>query len=172
VRALQADPLCSEGQRHVLKLMERTFGCYIMEGAAPRAIKAELMELETELEGSRQQMKLGYTDPASGEFKAGSSVLLRNKMRTSSDEAERKACYEGLRAIGPFVAERFVAIVKRRNQLARALGHEDFYAYKVLMAEGFSKQRLFGILDGLEATTRPLMQVALGLNANQRIPTR
>lgn len=31
-------------------------------------------------------------------------MQLRNKMRTDDDEAARKACYEGLRSIGPFVA--------------------------------------------------------------------
>jgi hypothetical protein len=34
---------------------------------------------------------------------------------------------QGLRSIGPFVAERFIEIVKARNQLARLLGYEDFY---------------------------------------------
>ncbi len=36
-----------------------------------------------------------------------------------------------MRSIGPFVAERFLVIVKLRNRLARALGYEDFYDYKV-----------------------------------------
>lgn len=39
-----------------------------------------------------------------GTFHKASSVQLRNSMRTSDDEATRKACYEGLRSIGPFVA--------------------------------------------------------------------
>jgi hypothetical protein len=29
------------------------------------------------------------------------------------------------------VAEKFLVIVKKRNQLARLLGYEDFYDYKV-----------------------------------------
>ena len=39
-------------------------------------------------------MRLGYTDPDSGDFVAASSVLLRNLARTSPDERLRKACYE------------------------------------------------------------------------------
>eukprot|EP00959_Pyramimonas_sp_CCMP1952_P008205 171447-Pyramimonas_sp.AAC.2 len=42
-----------------------------------------------------------------------------------------QACLEGLRSIGRFVAEDFVAIVKGRNQVAKKLGFEDFYDYKV-----------------------------------------
>lgn len=35
-----------------------------------------------------------------------------------------------MRSIGPFVVERFVDIVKIRNQVARALGYQDYYDYK------------------------------------------
>ena len=40
-------------------------------------------------------------------------------------------CAQGVRGIGPFVSEQFVEIVKQRNKLARLLGFEDFYDYKV-----------------------------------------
>ena len=53
-------------------------------------------------------------------------------MRVSDDEATRKACYEGMRSIGPFVAERFLEIVKCRNRLARSLGYIDYYDFKVM----------------------------------------
>lgn len=69
---------------------------------------------------------------ASGAFVAASSVQLRNLMRVSEDEDTRKGAYEGLRSVGPFVAEQFLAIVKNRNKLARLLGFEDFYDLKVL----------------------------------------
>lgn len=36
-----------------------------------------------------------------------------------------------MRAIGPHVAEKLCEIVKLRNKLARSLGYEDFYDYKV-----------------------------------------
>lgn len=52
--------------------------------------------------------------------------------------------------MGPHILEKFCAIVKLRNQLARLAGFEDFYDYKVQGAEGFSKTRLFEIMDGLE----------------------
>jgi hypothetical protein len=83
--------------------------------------KAELNQLEAELAAERNVMELGYAHP-DGAFRKASSVQLRNTMRTAADEAERKAAYEGLRSIGPFVAERFAQIVKLRNKLARAAG--------------------------------------------------
>ena len=64
-------------------------------------------------------------------FTAASSVQLRNLMRVSEAEGVRRSAYEGLRSIGPFVAESFLGIVKDRNRLARLLGFQDFYDYKV-----------------------------------------
>jgi hypothetical protein len=52
-------------------------------------------------------------------------------MRVDDDEATRRAAFDALRAIGPFVAARFCEIVKTRNQLARLCGFEDFYDMKV-----------------------------------------
>lgn len=36
-----------------------------------------------------------------------------------------------MRTVGPHVAAKFCEIVKLRNKLARNLGYEDFYDYKV-----------------------------------------
>jgi len=151
----KADEL-TEDQIKTLKIFERTFGCYIMESATAREKREESMKLEGGLESKRNTMKLGAQ--LKDGFQEMSSVGLRNKMRTSPDEEERKACYEGLRAIGPFVCSNgFVEVVKARNAMAKALGYVDYYDYKVTQAEGFNKQRLFEILDTLEQGTRDVM---------------
>eukprot|EP00978_Attheya_sp_CCMP212_P016068 scaffold41822_cov58-Attheya_sp.AAC.1 len=138
----------------------RTCKCNDMS-SSPEAkkIREETSELESELEMARNNMTLGYKDPVGDrEFTEASSVGLRNVQRTSPDEATRKAAYEGLRSIGPFVLSKgFVDIVKKRNQLAKSLGFVDYYDYTVTNAEGFGKDRLFEILDGLEEGTRPLL---------------
>ena len=73
-------------------------------------------------------------------------------MKTADDEATRKAAWQGLRSLGPWVVQNgFCEMVKLRNAMARKLGYEDFYDYKVTQAEGFGKQRLFHILDTLLA---------------------
>jgi len=149
----------SEEQTKTLKIFERTFGCYIMESPVARDKREESMKLEGSLESERNTMKLGAQ--LKDGFVEMSSVGLRNKMRTSPDESERKACYEGLRGIGPFVvANGFVEVVKARNAMAKALGYVDYYDYKVTQAEGFNKQRLFEILDTLEVGTRDIMNTA------------
>ena len=152
------DALSAE-EKKTLELFVKTFGCYIMEGDEAKTLRTACTEVEGSLEAARNKMKLGAT--LEGAFVELSSVGLRTKMRTAGDEATRKACWEGLRAIGPFVTSNgFVELVKKRNQMARALGYVDFYDYKVTQAEGFGKAALFEILDTLEVGTRPLLATA------------
>lgn len=129
----------SPAQRAVLAVMKRTFGTYILPSAEADALKARLNELEAELSGARNAMKLGMAKPGGGggggEFVAMSSVQLRNAMRVAESEEERRAAYRGVCEIGPFVAPGLAEIVKLRNQLARASGFEDYYDYKVQAAE-------------------------------------
>lgn len=161
VRELLKDPNLTVDQRRTLEIMEKTFKCYITEGDKIKALKEDLISKESALSAKRNALTTGYTDPATGEFKKASSVGLRNQLRVADDEATRKACYEGMRAIGPFLAENnFLEIVKMRNVLARSMGYEDFYDYKVTSSEGFSKRRLFEIMDGLEKQSRPIMEAA------------
>lgn len=58
-------------------------------------------------------------------------MQLRNTMRVSEDEPTRKAAYEGLRSVGPFVSEALLGIVRDRNKLAKLIGFQDFYDMKV-----------------------------------------
>ena len=156
VREHLAHPEASEGQKAVLRIMERTFLSYIFESDDAVAIREKTGELESKLERARAQMKLGYEHPKDG-FQEASSVLLRTTMTTNDDEGVRKACHAGLRSIGTFIAPQFVEIIKLRNKLAHKLGYVDYYDYKVRQAEGFSKERLFQILEPLEERTRQLM---------------
>jgi hypothetical protein len=141
----------------VLNVIIRTCQCNEFPTPEAKSIREDTNRIEGNLEKDRNEMSLGYTD-ASGEFQSASSVGLRTLMRTSAEETVRKSSYEGLRSIGSFVCEKgFLDVVRLRNQLAKLLGFEDYYDYTVTNAEGFGKKKLFGILDGLEEGTRPLM---------------
>ena len=144
--------------KKVLDVIVRTCKCNEFPTAESKSVREETNRIEGSLEKARNEMSdLGYTDE-NGNFVASSSVGLRTKMRTATEESVRKSAYEGLRSIGSFVCSNgFLEIVKLRNQLARLLGFVDYYDYTVTNAEGFSKDKLFEILDGLEEGTRPLM---------------
>ena len=157
-------------QEHVLRIMEKTFQCYTTGSAEADRLKEQLTALEGELEDYRGKMPLGYTDPATGEFHSASSVQLRTLMRTEGSEAVRKACYEGMASIGPYIAEKFLEVVKLRNRFAKQLGYVDFYDYKVTQAEGFDKAALFKIMDDLEQQTRPILAQAREHLAKEKGP--
>jgi len=156
-RGWLASGVANEEQLKILKVFERTFQCYIMESPSAKSLREECTQIEGKLGAARNSMKLGAEIPAEG-FVELSSVGLRNKMRIDDDEAVRRACFEGLDSIGPFVFDNgFVELVKKRNRMAKELGYVDFYDYKVVQAEGFDKARLFEILDTLERGTRDLL---------------
>ena len=124
-----------------LDIIIRTSKCYTMPSVEAKQIRDETGRLESELEIARNQMNLGYTDQ-DGTFVKASSVALRNLMRTADDESVRKAAFDGLNSIAPFVLEHgFVQIIKLRNKLAKQLGFLDYYDYKCFNAEGFGKVR-------------------------------
>lgn len=145
-----------------LKIFQRTFESYQMNATA-KPLRESVTKLESDLEMKRNALVSGYTVPKTGEFVKVSSVALRQQIRNNADEAMRKAAYEGIRKIGPYICENgWLEIVKGRNKMAKILGYEDFYDYKVQQAEGFSKKLLFEkMLNDLEEKTRPLMEKAI-----------
>ena len=154
--SLPAD-VAPDDLRKCLDIIIRTCKCYATSPAV-KVIREETIAKESQLELERNRMELGYTDPKDKSFHSLSSVGLRNMMVTNPDEATRKAAYEGLRCIGPFVLDHgFVDIIKLRNRMAKSLGFVDYYDMKVTNAEGMSKKELFDVLDTLETGTRDLM---------------
>ncbi len=158
-RELAASSEADAEQKETLAGWIRFFEANVIEDPQAQALSARIVELESKLALARNNMKLGYVDPDSGEFVAGSSVALSLKISTAEDERVREACFHGLESIETFVMENgFLEIVKERNRLARMLGYEDYYDYKVSTTEGFGRRRLFELLDDLELRTREALE--------------
>jgi oligoendopeptidase F len=135
---------------------------HVVEDKGARKLAAELVELEAELERARGEMELGYVDPATGELVRASSVKLGLLQRTHDDERVRRAAFDGLCSIERFVLENgLLAIFAKRNALARMLGYEDFYAWRVGVVERMTKARLFSVLDDLAQRTEASMRTSL-----------
>src|SRR5690606_869905 len=155
LRALAGRPNgATEAERRGVDGWVATLAAHVIEDPEARKLSAEIVELEAALAEKRAAMPLGYVDPATGKHTPASSVRLALMMRTDSDEARRRAAYEGLKSIEPFVLDAgFLEIVEKRNRLGRMLGHEDYYAWRVAVVERMSKQSLFDRLDALAART-------------------
>src|SRR5690606_19079888 len=127
-----------------------------------RRLSAEIVELEGLLAEKRGAMRLGFVDPETRDFVPASSVRLALMIRMDPDEDRRRAAFDGLRSIEGFVLDAgFLDIVRKRNQLGRMLGYEDYYAWRLAVVEGMSKASLFGRLDALAERTADRSRSAL-----------
>jgi hypothetical protein len=171
LRAELAKPGLREEDRVGLRGWLRFFEVHAIENPEARALAGRIVGMEGRLQEARGAMRLGYVDPKSGELVPASSVRLGLMVRTSPDEALRKAAHRGLQSIEREVLEKgFLDIVRERNRLGRMLGYEDYYDYKVSRNEGFSKRVLFGILGDLERQTRDACRASLDALAKERGP--
>lgn len=144
------------------------FGANTIDSAEGRKLSAELVALEQELQKKRGAMPLGFTDPDSGAHVAASSNKLALMLRNDGDPRRRKAAYEGLRSIEPYVLNAgFLEIVKLRNRLGRMLGFEDYYDWRVSVVERMPKKRIFAVLHDLATRTKARTQAELATFAKK-----
>lgn len=154
LRDLDASNQGSDTDRRVLRGWIAMLAAHVIEDPEGRKLSEAIVEREQALEHARGTMALGYVDPDTGTFQPASSVKLALMMRVEKDERRRRAAFEGLRSIEPFVLEHgFLDIVAMRNRLGRMLGYEDYYDWKVNIIERMTKRQLFARLDDLAART-------------------
>jgi hypothetical protein len=154
LREALLDASLSDNDRQGLMGWQRFFTAHTIESGEARALQTRIVGLESDLARARGSMALGYRDPHSGEFTPASSIKLGLLLRTSPDAALRQAAYRGLQSIETaMLSQGFLEIVKARNALGRMLGYEDYYDFKVSRNEGFSKKRLFEVLNDLVKQT-------------------
>jgi oligoendopeptidase F len=162
--AFRADPkLKAETEAHIraskgdirdrLKLWQRFFSLYQAPQEAT-AIQKKISELESKIEKIRSTRKEGYIDPKTKKFVAASENKMRTIMRTSPDEAMRKACFDAMEKMPYDTLDLYIELIGLRNAFARALGHSDFYAYKARIDEDMTKKELFGIFTPIYESTK------------------
>lgn len=143
-----------DGDRTRLAGWRATFEAHAIESGEARALAAEIVEAEGRLEHARGRMELGYRHPDRG-FTRASSVELGTMLRGEPREDLRRAAWDGLRSIEPYVIDAgFLEVVRMRNRLGRSLGAEDYYDWKTKSVERMSKRAVFERLDDLEERTR------------------
>jgi peptidyl-dipeptidase A len=78
---------------------------------------------------------------------------VRRVLKESRNSAERKAVWEGSKAVGPVVEPELKAVVALRNQSARALGFGDYHKLQLHLAEQ-SQEQVLKLFDELDQLTR------------------
>ncbi len=117
-------------------------------------LKNTIAELESKIRTIHATQKEGYIDPKTRNFVEASSVKMRTLMRTDSNELLRKACFEAKEKLALSTLTDYVALIGLRNEYARGLGFEDFYAYKISTDEGMTKAELFTLFADIFEKTK------------------
>jgi len=82
---------------------------------------------------------------------------LRDLLRDSNDDSERRAAWEAAKQIGVEVRDDLLELVRTRNAAARDQGFSNFYSMMLELDE-LDETELFATFDALEAGTRPLFE--------------
>lgn len=136
-----------------LKIWDRFFGLYQIPKEA-EGVKTKISRLENEIMKIRTTRKEGYIDPNSNEFVLASENRMRTLMRTADDEGVRKACFLSLEKLPYDTLDKYVELIKLRNDFAKILGFADFYEYKAKIDENMSKKELFSIFEKIYDKTK------------------
>lgn len=119
-----------------------------------RAIFKEIVTLEKEIHQKQSTRTEEYIDPQTKKFTKASRSQMNDMMVTNERETVRKACFVALEGLALTCAKEYIELVALRNRYARALGFEDFYAYKVMTEENMTKKELFTLFDTIFAKTK------------------
>lgn len=173
IKQLQSDPAVY-GQLGALRkegvkdpLLARTLEVMYLEfqgNQIPAALRRVLVEGASELEQAFN------TSRAQVDGKAVTANEIRSVLSTSDDSAVRRKHWEASKAIGPQIAERLRALVKRRNEAARALGFADYYEMQLVLSEQQPAQvvAIFDELDAITAEPFAAMKAALDARLAKR----
>ena len=168
--ALEQAPESQEKRalRHGLQGWLALFECNILDNASARGHMHELIELESALFAQRRDYVMTHVNEQ-GQREEASLGTLSTNMGTNPDEAARKSSHDALLGLERWVlANGFLDIVRKRNELAQSLGHANYFDYKVHKNEGMSAAQLFAILDDFEARTREANQRTLAKLAAEK----
>ena len=116
-------------------------------------IKEEVTNLESEIHKIRTTRKEGYVDPYTNEFTEASENKMRGILSTNTDEKIRKAVFEELQKLPHTTVDLFAKLIVKRNEFARVLGYENFYAYKAKLDENMTLNELFSIFEKIYEKT-------------------
>lgn len=118
------------------------------------SLKKEIIELQTKIDTHKTTRKEGYIDPYTKQFVQLSRNGMHSLRSTSDDEKIRKACFDAVEELLLDSVDDYVVLVQKRNQYAKALGYEDFYAFKLWTEERMSKKELFSLWDTIYEKTK------------------
>jgi oligoendopeptidase F len=147
--------------QHGLAGWRALFECNIIDSETARGHLDALIEMEAGLFARRKDHTMTHLNER-GEWEEASLAMLSTNLGTNPDATARKSSHDALLDLERWVlAHGFLDLVKKRNELATALGYRDYFDLKVRKNEQMTPEQLFEILDDFEARTRATHEQAL-----------
>ncbi len=114
-----------------------------LENQVPDALRTALVRDAAELEQAFNTFRAEVDGRAVG------ANDVQKTLSDSNDSEERRRSWEASKAVGPLVAERLQALVRKRNEAARSLGFANFYLLRLQLREQKPEdvQALFEAID-------------------------
>lgn len=123
----------------------------LIHGYQANQIPPEAIERMVQLEKSLESRFNSFRATLDGRTVTDNE--LRDVLRDSDDSALRRRAWEASKQIGAEVVADLKSLVELRNQTARGLGFDNYYAMALQLDE-LDESELFELLDALEVGTR------------------
>jgi Zn-dependent oligopeptidase len=148
--------------RHGLRGWLALFEAHILDQPEARALMRELIAAEAALFARRKDYAPTHLNER-GEREPATLSMLATNMATNPDEAARRSSFEAFGALERWVLENgFLDLVRLRNRLARTLGFENYFDFKLRKSERMTPAALFEVLDDFVARTEAAQGRSLG----------
>jgi len=143
----------ADALRHGLQGWLALFEAHIIDKPEARALMRELIAAEAALFAKKKDFAPTHLNER-GEREAASLSMLATNLATNPSEAARRSSFEAFGAIERWVLDNgFLDLVRLRNRLAKTLGFENYFDYKLRKNERMTPAQLFEILDDFVART-------------------
>jgi hypothetical protein len=138
---------------HGLTGWQALFEAHIVDSEAGRALMREIVDAEAVLFAQKQELQPRHINER-GDSEVATLGTLGVNLNTNPVEERRRSSFNAFREIERWVLDHgFLDVVKLRNRFARALGHQNYFAFKLHKNERMTPDQLTCILDDFLART-------------------
>lgn len=142
-----------ERSHELTDLQRRQLEAVLYAAAANPATVPELVAEKIAADAAQTETLFGFQFMLDGEELTPNQI--DEALRTETDLGRRQAVWEASKEVGAALKDGLVDLRRLRNETVRALGYDDFNAYK-MSSYGMSADELLELLERINRELRPL----------------
>ncbi len=142
-----------EEKDHLTPLEVRQLEMMLFYAGDSPALVPELVRQRIAAETRQTEQLYGFTFTLHGKPITPNDI--DERLRTSTNLAERQAVWEASKTVGPALKPGILRLRELRNSVVQALGYQDYFDYQV-SAYGMTPAEMLALMDTLNVQLRPL----------------